>query len=211
MSPYVAICHHVTKCGHCGSARFDPKTLMPEMGQLQKQLLLCSMGEAPGRREWSWSKGMRAVQTISCSTPSRYPAGVQKYQPLSSTERSKCWAKIADLSGSRGFSGLAWGWLGVGLGLFWVLAGLIELRLRHLGRFDFRKANMRFWIVCERDCPCVLQKDKSCELSWEWNQVKSPCTLAKRALSIALYNVGLDACGRAHSWLVGFVSSLLCW
>ena len=59
------------------------------------------------------------------------------------------------------------GWLGVGLGLFWVLAGLIELRLRHLGRFDFRKANMRFWIVCERDCPCVLQKDKSCELSWE--------------------------------------------
>ena len=103
------------------------------------------------------------------------------------------------------------GWLGVGLGLFWVLAGLIELRLRHLGRFDFRKANMRFWIVCERDCPCVLQKDKSCELSWEWNQVKSPCTLAKRALSIALYNVGLDACGRAHSWLVGFVSSLLCW
>lgn len=29
---------------------------------------------------------MRAVQTILCSTPSRYPAGVQKYQPLSSTE-----------------------------------------------------------------------------------------------------------------------------
>lgn len=38
------------------------------------------------------------------------------------------------------------GWLGVGLGLFWVLAGLIELRLRHLGRFDFRKANIRLWI-----------------------------------------------------------------
>ena len=177
MSPYVTICHHVTKCGHCGSARFDPKTLMPEMGQLQKQLLLCSMGEAPGRREWSWSKGMRAVQTILCSIPSRYPAGVQKYQPLSSTERSKCWAKIADLSGSRGFSGLAWGWLGV----VWVLAGLIELRLRHLGRFDFRKANMRLWIVWERDRPCVLQKDRSCELCLncqgseiKWNLLAEP-------------------------------------
>lgn len=138
MSPYVTICHHVTKCGHCGSARFDPKTLMPEMGQLQKQLLLCSMGEAPGRREWSWSKGMRAVQTILCSTPSRYPAGVQKYQPLSSTERSKCWAKLQtclDRVDSQG-------WLGV----VWVLAGLIELRLRHLGRFDFHKANIRLWI-----------------------------------------------------------------
>ena len=34
------------------------------------------------------------------------------------------------------------GWLGV----VWVLAGLIELRLRHLGRFDFHKANIRLWI-----------------------------------------------------------------
>ena len=47
------------------------------------------------------------------------------------------------------------GWLG--LGVVWLLAGLIELGLRHFGGFDFGKANMRLWIGKEGDCPYILQ------------------------------------------------------
>ena len=161
MSPHVSLCHHVSPCVTMsrnvdiasGSARlWIAKTLMPEMGQLQKHLLLCSMGEAPGRRERSRSKGMRAQQAILCSRLSRYPAGVQKYQPAFKHRTFEMLSKKLQTCLDRVDSQ---GWLG--LGVVWLLAGLIELGLRHFGGFDFGKANMRLWIGKEGDCPYILQ------------------------------------------------------
>ena len=184
MSPYVTLCHHMPPCHEMWTLRqrkVRSKNAHAWNGSTAKTVAIVLNGRS------SWKKRVKLKQRHEGSADHplldtvSLPCGCSKvstafkhrtFEMLSKNCRLVWIAWILRVG-----LGLAWGWLGV----VWVLAGLIELRLRHLGRFDFRKANMRLWIVWERDRPCVLQKDRSCELCLncqgseiKWNLLAEP-------------------------------------
>ena len=151
MSPYVTLCHHMPPCHEMWTLRqrkVRSKNAHAWNGSTAKTVAIVLNGRS------SWKKRVKLKQRHEGSADHplldtvSLPCGCSKVSTAFKHRTFEMLSKIADLSGSRGFSGLAW--------VVWVLAGLIELRLRHLGRWipstqvglGFRSSRVKLMEYC---------------------------------------------------------------